>query len=494
MEDQKEKREREDNYIDESNSKKLCISTCDGFYKIQVKGKRVDKYGNYALCSEEDFDTLSKYSWSWCKAGYPYATVTETRKSTLMSRLVMKAEKGTIVDHINRDRKDNRRENLRFVTRSQNSQNKTKKEGSSSSYYGVFYYKNCKKFCAHFRINGMLHNIGYFDNEIDAAKAYDTYVTQNREKLGLCNPINFPDDIDIYKKSTLIELKKREPKSKFRYVVKNHNKFRASLKYEEKRIHLGQYNTAEEAAKIADAYIVQNNMDKKLNFPEEYPNFNPKLQKLYITEIDFSKPNTSDILKNIGKHAELADVDPNKDVLIQIGGNNKDKYTIIERSDHESMKYFNTSISKVGYVYLTKGRESHSLSRFIFRDTISKDEVVDHIFSNTLDNRKRFLKVTSVARNNNNKRKTSGLSSKFVGICASRNRYIIQITNNGNKFCKCMGDELEAARLRDIFIIQNYPNDNYRLNFNDWDDNTINHWTNQLKEHISWEKPIVEPK
>lgn len=500
MEYQREKREREDSFTNceskEPDYKRLCDTKDVDVFEIPVKGKYSDKYGDFALCSAEDYEDISKYSWFWDTQGYAKTWIIETRKITQMSRFVMKAEKGTIVDHINRDRKDNRRNNLRFVTPSQNAQNKTKKDGGSSMYNGVSYDKRCNKFHAKMTFNGIYYHLGYFDKEIEAAKYYDTYITQNREKLGLCLELNFPDDIDSYKQLPIIVLKKRESRSEFRYVLKHKNKFEVSFVYEGKRVYLGLYETAELAAKIADSYIVQNNMDKKLNFPEEYPKFNPQKVCLYITEIDLTNDSICEILRNIGKHTELSDINPEKDILIQIGGNNKDKYTIIERADFESLKYYAMTLVQSGYVKLSKGTTNHSLSRFIFRDTVTKDEVVDHIFSNKLDNRKRFLKVVSVAQNNNNRRKPTGCSSKFSGVYKTKkNRYTISVINNGKRvFRKSMKDEFEAARLRDLFIIQNYPNDNYRLNFSDWDEKTINHWTNQLKEHIKWGKPIVESK
>lgn len=498
MEDQREKREREEGFTNceskEPDYKRLCNTKEDDIFKIPVKGKYSVKYGTHAVCSAEDYDTLSQYSWHWHLHGYPMTYLKTNKRLALMSRFILKAEKGVIVDHINRDRKDNRRNNLRFVTPSQNAQNRSKTDGCSSQYKGVSYAKNCKKFLARVKIKGVSHNIGYFDKEIEAAKFYDTYIVQNREQIELCQELNFPNDIDNYKQATIIKLKKRKSKSGFYNVVERGDKFEAICKYKKKQIYLGRYETAEASARVVDAYIVRNNLDRKLNFPGEYPNFNPKTERLHITEVELTKNVICEILRNVGEHTELIDVNPEKDVLLQIGGKNKDKYTIIERADYESMKYFSINLSKHGYVNLSKGNENHILSRFIFRDTITKDEVVDHIFSNKLDNRKRFLKLVSVSQNNNNKRKTSGASSKFYGVSIYKNNYAVQVSNKGKRFRKCVKDEFEAARLRDIFIIQNYPNDNYRMNFNDWDEKTINHWTNQLKEHITWKKPIVASK
>jgi hypothetical protein len=491
MEVRQKKRERQDDNTKETIAKKICNFKEGEIFKIPVNGKLTNKFGTYALCSAEDYGNLLKHSWYWQCQGYPITRHKENGTIS-MSRFIMEAEKGTIVDHINRDRKDNRRGNLRIVTHSQNAQNRTKRENCSSSYRGVHYDKRYRKFGVRLEIMGIRHNIGYFDDEIDAARAFDTYVVQNREKLDICHPLNFPDDIDLYKKSAPVLLKKRQPKSNFRYVEISRNMFKATITNGKEKIYLGLCATAKEAAKVADDYIVQNNLDKKLNFPEDYPNFNSKKAKIYVTEIDLSDIKIETILKNIGEHAELTDVDPVRDVLIKLGGKNKDKYTIIERSDYEILKNFNVSAPAPGYVKLSKGTTIRPLlSRFLFCDTITKDDVVDHIFSNKLDNRRRFLKVVSISQNSRNRRKSVGKSSKFSGVCKWKDRYVAVVSNHGKVvFKKYMKDDFEAGRLRDLFIIHNYPNDNYYMNFKDWDEDVTKYWTNRLKDHIYWETPV----
>ena len=85
----------------------------------------------------------------------------------------MKAEPGQYVDHINGDRLDNRKENLRFCTLSQNSMNKRGRSSRTSKYKGVCYAKRRNKWQASIRVDGKERFLGYFNNEEDAAKAYD---------------------------------------------------------------------------------------------------------------------------------------------------------------------------------------------------------------------------------------------------------------------------------------------------------------------------------
>ena len=71
-----------------------------------------------------------------CLPGYIYAM--NGSRDMAVHRVIMNAPKGMDVDHINGDRLDNRKENLRICTRSQNSQNKKSRRDSKSGYKGVY--------------------------------------------------------------------------------------------------------------------------------------------------------------------------------------------------------------------------------------------------------------------------------------------------------------------------------------------------------------------
>lgn len=77
------------------------------------------------------------------------------------------------VDHINGDRLDNRRCNLRVATYQQNSMNQHRTAISSSVYKGVSYRKDTNKFTAYITVNYKKINLGCFRSEQDAALAYD---------------------------------------------------------------------------------------------------------------------------------------------------------------------------------------------------------------------------------------------------------------------------------------------------------------------------------
>ena len=79
------------------------------------------------------------------------------------------------VDHFDGDGLNNRRRNLRPCTDAQNQQN-TKARGGSSRFKGVSWYSRHQKWKVAFRCNGQFHWVGYFDDEEEAARAYDAAI------------------------------------------------------------------------------------------------------------------------------------------------------------------------------------------------------------------------------------------------------------------------------------------------------------------------------
>jgi hypothetical protein len=76
------------------------------------------------------------------------------------------------VDHINTNKLDNRRENLRVCTRQQNNCNTNKRSDNKSGFKGVCFEKRRQKFVARIRIDGKLKHLGYFAT---AAAAHEEY-------------------------------------------------------------------------------------------------------------------------------------------------------------------------------------------------------------------------------------------------------------------------------------------------------------------------------
>lgn len=98
---------------------------------------------------------------------------------------------GTHLDHIDGNRSNNKIENLREVTQAQNALN-AKASGSSSKYKGVSFCNRSQRWVVYCQVNKKSKFGGYFDNEIDAAIAYDSLAKEMHGKF--CR-LNFPDEV-----------------------------------------------------------------------------------------------------------------------------------------------------------------------------------------------------------------------------------------------------------------------------------------------------------
>ncbi len=119
----------------------------------------------------DDFEMLAKYRWHITANGY--ASVSRKSGRVWMHRLIMNTPKGLFVDHINGDKLDNRKCNLRNATRSQNGMNKPKMANNKSGYKGVTFNKRLQKWVAQIKLEDKKMHIGTFFCKIEAAKAFD---------------------------------------------------------------------------------------------------------------------------------------------------------------------------------------------------------------------------------------------------------------------------------------------------------------------------------
>lgn len=180
------------------------------------------KQGNVALIDDEMFDRVSYFKWFMtCGRNTNYARTSgvlynDKQNSFSMHQLVLSFySTGMQIDHINGNGLDNRKENLRICTQSQNLMNSTCIKKGSSKYKGVVYVKKTNKFYAHIKLNTKIIYLGTFNTEIEAAQAYNLAASkffvsfarlnnieedENFNKLLIINENNpcFINNFDIY--------------------------------------------------------------------------------------------------------------------------------------------------------------------------------------------------------------------------------------------------------------------------------------------------------
>ena len=132
----------------------------------------------YTLVDDDDFVWLSKFNWILSDTGYAiHCTRADGKTLKLrLNRFVMGVTNSKdIVDHINGDKLDNRKSNLRVVSHSLNRHNTLTdiNKVKIGLFRGVHYRSDRKKYEASFTHNGVKKLIGRYDDIIDAALAYD---------------------------------------------------------------------------------------------------------------------------------------------------------------------------------------------------------------------------------------------------------------------------------------------------------------------------------
>jgi hypothetical protein len=158
--------------------------------------------GEWTIIEPKDYYWLNELKWSvGGKDGKFYAlrgikTGPREIKLISMHREIMKAPAGILVDHRNCDALDNRRENLRLATSSQNSYNRqnTKTKASSSRYRGVSYFSRTGKWVARIKYQRKSRWLGYFDKEEAAGRAYDEAA---KKYYGEFARLNFPEEAPV---------------------------------------------------------------------------------------------------------------------------------------------------------------------------------------------------------------------------------------------------------------------------------------------------------
>lgn len=139
--------------------------------------------GNFVIVDEDDYAHLSQWRWrehtGTATRNKHVGTIGNWRDGRrkdiciFMHREIMNAPLGMDVDHINGDRLDNRKSNLRVCTHAENRRNTKTPTTNKSGYKGVSWCIRDNKWIAFITLNGKSKNLGRYIDIMDAARAYN---------------------------------------------------------------------------------------------------------------------------------------------------------------------------------------------------------------------------------------------------------------------------------------------------------------------------------
>ena len=157
--------------------------------------------GKVALVDDDDYEWLNQWSWhAMNNRGWGWYAVRSSPRvdgkhhAILMHRQITDAQPEQTVDHKDRNGINNRQENLRLCTQSQNLANQKKRAGCSSRYKGVSWCKRDNKWRAKIKVHYKNIHLGLFDDEIEAALSYNDAAAEHFGEFARLNMIERKGD------------------------------------------------------------------------------------------------------------------------------------------------------------------------------------------------------------------------------------------------------------------------------------------------------------
>lgn len=152
--------------------------------------KEIETTLGKVIVDDDVYDWLDGRAVNFAGAGYPIVRAKELKRQVYLHRLVNDTPKGCHTDHINRNKLDCRRANLRTVTRSQNQWNRDKgSDGKTSKYKGVYFYKRDKRWVSRICSDNKVLFLGSFKTEIEAAQRYNIFARKLHGDFAYQNPL-----------------------------------------------------------------------------------------------------------------------------------------------------------------------------------------------------------------------------------------------------------------------------------------------------------------
>lgn len=284
--------------------------------------------GRCAIVDDDDYEWLNQWRW-YCNYGYAVRTdrTGDKQRTVRMHRQIMTPPADMDIDHIDHNRLNNQRSNLRLATRQENSRYASKPPGKSP-YRGVVKNSSTDAWEASITVNREGFYLGYFPTQFEAAQAYNEAAIKHHGEFAILNDLSagpMPDDLPLfvpnertasrrgirkarerwhayiyvdgeyinlgYFSTEIAAIEARDdaeyavaigevleslklqkpPKSQYRGVKfeKRVRKWYAEIHIKRKRIYLGSFDSEIEAAKAYDAAARAHFLFERLNFPDQ---------------------------------------------------------------------------------------------------------------------------------------------------------------------------------------------------------------------------------
>jgi hypothetical protein len=209
---------------------------------VEISLKNTDEK---VIVDSEDYEKVKDFKWSKDNNGYAASSLyvgNGKSKFVNMHRLILgEIKEGLRVDHINLNKLDNRKSNLRLATASQNAWNTGLRSTNTSGYKGVS--RKGRNWISIICVNGVKHTLGTYESKEDAAKAYNIMAIKYFGEFAHLN------DVD----HTGFRLKPKQQKTSNYlgvFLDKQSNKWIATIRINGKQTNLGRFETEHDAARM----------------------------------------------------------------------------------------------------------------------------------------------------------------------------------------------------------------------------------------------------
>ncbi|QDV72469.1 HNH endonuclease [Botrimarina mediterranea] len=157
--------------------------------------------GRKVIVDSEDYELLVARG-NWCFGAKGYAARNERRadgkwRAVLMHRLIMQAPEGLQVDHIDGNRLNNRRSNLRLCTPVENNRNRGPNVSNPLGIKGVYWIPRQRKYRASIRIQGQTKQLGVYDDPLEASRVFDAATLEHRGEFARPNGVEWISPLKI---------------------------------------------------------------------------------------------------------------------------------------------------------------------------------------------------------------------------------------------------------------------------------------------------------